>query len=64
MAHYFATTSPDGRFVFDRVIPGHGRVGLMLMPTVFGGAMAMDSSCMVTADFNSGQTLQIGLEKP
>ena len=64
IAQYFTTTDPKGRFVFNRVIPGRGRIGQMLMPTVDGGAMGMDSSCMVRADFKSGQTLHIGLEKP
>jgi hypothetical protein len=61
IAQYSATTGTDGRFVFDRVLPGHGRIGRMLMPTVDGSAMAMDSSCRVTTSFVGGQTLLIGL---
>ncbi len=61
LAQYFTTTGPGGRFVFDRVIPGHGRIGRMLMPTVADGAMSMDSSCRLATSFVGGQTLQIGL---
>jgi beta-lactamase regulating signal transducer with metallopeptidase domain len=61
LAQYFTTTGRGGRFVFDRVIPGHGRIGRMLMPTVADGAMSMDSSCRLATSFVGGQTLQIGL---
>jgi beta-lactamase regulating signal transducer with metallopeptidase domain/uncharacterized GH25 family protein len=61
LAQYFTRTGPGGRFVFDRVIPGRGRIGRLLMPTAADGAMSMDSSCRVTTDFNSGQTVEIGL---
>jgi hypothetical protein len=61
IAHYHTTTGPGGRFVFDRVIPSRGRIGRMLAPTGAQGAMAMDSSCMITTSFVGGQTAQVGL---
>ncbi|HEX3450316.1 MAG TPA: carboxypeptidase regulatory-like domain-containing protein [Isosphaeraceae bacterium] len=61
LAQYFTTTGPGGRFVFDRVIPGRGRIGRLLMPSVADGAMSMDSSCRLATNFVGGQTVEIGL---
>jgi len=55
------TTGPDGRFVFERVIPGSGRIGRRIMFTVDDGAAEVTSSCMVAADFPAGKTVHIDL---
>ncbi len=55
------TTGPDGRFVFERVIPGSGRLGRRITLTVDEGATAVTSSCMVAADFPAGKTVHIDL---
>ena len=61
VAECVTTTGPGGRFVFDRVIPGRGRVGLCVTPAVQGADMVMDSLCMVHTGFGGGQTIVIGL---
>jgi RNA polymerase sigma factor (sigma-70 family) len=59
--HHDMTTGPDGRFVFDRVIPGSGRIGRHLMFTVDDGAAEVTSSCMIAASFPAGETAHIDL---
>ena len=46
-----ATTGPTGRFVFERVIPGNGRIGRSILLMVDDGATEVTSSCMIPADF-------------
>jgi beta-lactamase regulating signal transducer with metallopeptidase domain/uncharacterized GH25 family protein len=58
---HVATTGPDGRFVFERVIPGRGRIGRRLMLTVRDGAADVTSSCMIAVDFPAGKTIHIDL---
>ncbi len=55
------TTGPDGRFVFERVIPGSGRIGrgITLMADV--GAIDATSSCTIAAEFPAGKTVHIDL---
>ncbi len=55
------TTGKDGRFVFERVIPGSGRIGRRLLLMVDQGAVEMVSSCMTPAMFPGGETTRIDL---
>ncbi len=63
--HIFAaqkvTTGKDGRFVFERVLPGNGRIGRQIMLMVSEGALDVTSSCMIAANFPSGETTRIEL---
>ena len=59
--HHDVTTGPDGRFAFERVIPGNGRIGRRIMLTVDDGATDVASSCMIPADFPAGKTTRIDL---
>ena len=56
-----ATTRPDGRFVFERVIPGKGRIGRRITFMVDEGATEVASAYMIGADFPSGKTVHIDL---
>jgi hypothetical protein len=56
-----ATAGPDGRFVFERVIPGQGRIGRRILITVDDGAVDVTSSCMIAANFPSGKTVHLDL---
>lgn len=56
-----ATTGPDGRFVFARVIPGKGRIGRQITFMVNEGATEVTSSCKVAAEFPAGKTVHIDL---
>jgi hypothetical protein len=56
-----ATTGKGGRFVFERVIPGRGRIGRRLMLTVSDGAADVVSSCTMVADFPPGETTRFDL---
>ncbi len=56
-----AITGPDGRFVFDRVIPGAGRIGRRITFMVDEGATEVTSSYMIGANFPSGETARIDL---
>ena len=55
------TTGPDGRFVFERVIPGHGRIGRRIMLTVDDGAKDVTSSRMIAADLPAGKMVHLEL---
>lgn len=59
--HHDVTTGPDGRFVFERVVPGSGQIGRRIMLTVDDGAVDVTSSCMMAADFPAGKTVHIDL---
>jgi beta-lactamase regulating signal transducer with metallopeptidase domain/protocatechuate 3,4-dioxygenase beta subunit len=56
-----ATTGPDGRFVFERVIPGTGWIGRRIVFMVDEGATEVTSSHMMCADFPAGKTVHIDL---
>jgi uncharacterized GH25 family protein len=56
-----AVTGPDGKFVFERVIPGQGRIGRELFLTVDDGARAVTSTCQVAANFPAGKTTRLEL---
>jgi RNA polymerase sigma factor (sigma-70 family) len=55
------TTGPDGRFVFERVIPGSGWIGRQITLVMNQGATEVTSSCRTPADFPAGKTLHIDL---
>ena len=55
------TTGPDGRYAFERVIPGKGRLGRRIMLMVDDGATEVASSCMIAADFPAGKVSRIDL---
>jgi alkaline phosphatase len=59
--HHETTTGPDGRFVFERVIAGRGRIGRRLILTGRDGSAEETSSCMIAADFPGGNTVHIDL---
>ena len=59
--HHEVTSGPDGRFVFERVIAGRGRIGRELRMTSKDGAAEVASSCMIAADFPGGKTVHIDL---
>jgi hypothetical protein len=54
-------TGPDGRFVFERVIPGTGSIGRQITMIVDQGATEVTSSCMTPVEFPAGKTLHIDL---
>ena len=56
-----ATTGPDGRFVFDRVVSGRGQIGRRLRMTPKDGAAEVASSCMIAVDFPGGKTVHLDL---
>jgi carboxypeptidase family protein len=58
---YESTTGPDGKFAFERVIPGKGWLGRRIMLTVDEGATDVTSSCTIAADFPAGTTVHIAL---
>lgn len=58
---HLATTGPDGRFVFERVIPGKGRIGRQIIFMVDKGATEVTSSRNVAAEFPAGKTVHIDL---
>ncbi len=59
--HYETATGPDGRFVFDRVIPGKGWLGRHFTLTEDEGATEVTSSFTIAADFPAGKTAHIDL---
>ena len=55
------TTGEDGRFVFERVFPGKGRIGRRIMLMVDEGATEVTSSQRVSAEFITGKTTTVDL---
>ena len=55
------TTGKDGRFVFERVFPGQGRIGRRILLMVDEGATEVTSSQRVSAEFISGETTTLDL---
>jgi RNA polymerase sigma factor (sigma-70 family) len=60
-AQHDTTTGPDGRFVFQRVIPGSGWIGRQITLIMNQGATEVTSSCRTHADFPAGKTVHIDL---
>jgi beta-lactamase regulating signal transducer with metallopeptidase domain/uncharacterized GH25 family protein len=58
------TTGPNGHFVFERVMAGHGTVGRRLMLTSNDGAIDVSSQCQVETKFPLGQTLHLDFPAP
>jgi beta-lactamase regulating signal transducer with metallopeptidase domain len=58
---HLASTGPEGRFVFERVIPGTGRIGRRLTFMVDEDATEVASAYMIGANFPSGKTVHIDL---
>ncbi len=56
-----STTGPDGRFVFERVLPGKGRIGRGFTLLIDQGASEVSSSCKIAAEFPPGKTVHIDL---
>jgi protocatechuate 3,4-dioxygenase beta subunit len=56
-----STTGPDGRFVFERVIPGKGRIGRGFTLLMDQGATEVTSSCKIAAEFPPGKTVHMDL---
>jgi beta-lactamase regulating signal transducer with metallopeptidase domain len=54
-------TGPGGRFIFDRVFAGTGRIGRQLTLTEAEGATEVTSVYMKPATFFAGKTIQIDL---
>jgi uncharacterized GH25 family protein len=54
-------TGPEGKFAFEHVIPGRGRVGRELQLTVNEGAGDVTSSCKIAAEFPAGKTTRLDL---
>lgn len=53
------STDQEGRFHFDRVIPGKGRVGRELVMMVNEGAAAVASTRMEYVEFPAGKTVNV-----
>jgi beta-lactamase regulating signal transducer with metallopeptidase domain len=58
---YESVTGPDGRFVFERVIPGKGWIGRRLSLTVDQGATEVTSASTIPVEFLSGATKRVDL---
>jgi hypothetical protein len=56
-----ATTGPDGRFLFPRVIPGRGSISRNILFMVDEGAREVTSSSVVPAEFPAGKTTRFDL---
>jgi hypothetical protein len=54
---HVATSGPDGRFVFERVIPGSGHISRHWTPMIDEGAREVGSWSLFTASFPAGQTV-------
>lgn len=60
-SRHHTTTGPDGRFVFERVIPGTGRIGRDIIFMANEGATEVTSSHEIGAEFPAGKTVHIDL---
>src|SRR5262249_9741773 len=58
---YESATGPDGRFVFEHVIPGKGSLGRRLSLTVDTGATEVTSAPTIQAEFLPGTTNRLTL---
>jgi protocatechuate 3,4-dioxygenase beta subunit len=56
-----ATTGRDGRFVFERVVPGDGLIGRDITWMVNDGATEVTSSVQTFVKFPAGQTTRVNL---
>lgn len=58
---YEVTTAANGRFAFERVFPGDGRIGRRILFMARDGAMEVTSSERVPVRCESGETLELNL---
>ncbi len=58
---YETTAGKDGRFAFDRVFPGSGRIGRNIVMMVDRGATEVTSCCLTAVNFQSGESIEINL---
>ncbi len=59
--HHEVATGKDGRFMFDRVFPGTGRIGRRIRLIHDEGATEVTSSQRVSAEFVAGKTTRLDL---
>ncbi len=59
--HYESSTDQNGRFVFDRVVPGRARIGRRILLMVNEGAKDIASSSMVPVELPGGKTTHLDL---
>jgi beta-lactamase regulating signal transducer with metallopeptidase domain/protocatechuate 3,4-dioxygenase beta subunit len=59
--HHETTTDKEGRFVFERVIPGKARIGRQMIFMVEQGATEVTSACLAPANFPAGETTELEL---
>ncbi|MBA3315469.1 MAG: hypothetical protein H0T47_19550 [Planctomycetaceae bacterium] len=59
--HHDVTTGADGRFAFERVVPGGGRIGRRITFMVNEGATEVTSAASIPAAFPAGLTTRIDL---
>jgi hypothetical protein len=55
------TTDKDGRFIFERVLPGKGRIGRQMIFMVEEGNTEVTSARMISASFPAGETTELEL---
>jgi Carboxypeptidase regulatory-like domain len=58
---YYSATGRDGRFVFERVIPGNGWISRRLTLSAEQGAREVASSTNFPAEFSAGKTSRVDL---
>ncbi len=59
--HHNVTTGADGRYVFERVVPGKGWIGRRILLMVKDGAADVTSSKRVKTYFPAGETMTLDL---
>ena len=59
--HHLVTTRPDGRFVFERVIPGEGWIRRRITFMANGEASEVTSSPSLRRHFAAGETVHIDI---
>jgi hypothetical protein len=59
--HQYVNSGAEGRFAFERVFPGNGRIGRHLILFTIDGAQDVTSSVMMAAHFPAGKTTHINL---
>jgi hypothetical protein len=57
--HHHAVTGADGRFVFERVVPGSGWIGRRVLLLVVDGAAEVTSQIRYKANFAAGETIKL-----
>ncbi len=58
---YETTCDKDGHFIFERVVPGKGRVGRRIILMADEGAREVTSSCRLPVNFDAGKTTHIDI---